>query len=81
MNYKIEEGPASQLSGGIGYSETYKFQLNGSYADSDFLGTGQRMAINLNGGAFSKVYSLQWTNPYTNIDNLQRTESRSATAT
>src|SRR5499427_3574370 len=58
VNFKIEEGPASQLSGGIGYSETYKFQLNGSYADSDFLGTGQRVAINLNGGAFSKVYSI-----------------------
>jgi outer membrane protein insertion porin family len=75
VNYKIEEGPASQLSGGIGYSETYKFMLNGSYADSDFLGTGQRIAVNLNGGAFSKVYTIQHTNPYTNIDNLQRTES------
>ena len=75
VNYKIEEGPASQLSGGIGYSETYKFMLNGSYADSDFLGTGQRIAVNLNGGAFSKVYSIQHTNPYTNIDNLQRTIS------
>src|SRR5580704_6640317 len=75
VNYKIEEGPASQLSGGIGYSETYKFMLNGSYADSDFLGSGQRVAINLNGGAFSKVYTIQHTNPYTNVDNLQRTES------
>jgi outer membrane protein insertion porin family len=75
VNFKIEEGPASQLSGGIGYSETYKFQLNGSYADSDFLGTGQRIAVNLNGGAFSKVYTIQHTNPYTNVDNLQRTES------
>lgn len=75
VNYKIEEGPASQLSGGIGYSETYKFMLNGSYADADFLGTGQRVAVNLNGGAFSKVYSIQHTNPYTNVDNLQRTIS------
>jgi outer membrane protein insertion porin family len=75
VNYKIEEGPASQLSGGIGYSETYKFMLNGSYADSDFLGSGQRIAVNLNGGAFSKVYTIQHTNPYTNVDNLQRTES------
>jgi outer membrane protein insertion porin family len=75
VNYKIEEGPASQLSGGIGYSETYKFMLNGSYADADFLGSGQRIAVNLNGGAFSKVYTIQHTNPYTNIDNLQRTES------
>ena len=75
VNYKIEEGPASQLSGGIGYSETYKFMLNGSYADADFLGTGERIAVNLNGGAFQKVYSLSHTNPYTNIDNLQRTIS------
>jgi outer membrane protein insertion porin family len=75
VNFKIEEGPASQLSGGIGYSETYKFMLNGSYADSDFLGTGQRIAVNLNGGAYSKVYSISHTNPYTNIDNVQRTES------
>jgi outer membrane protein insertion porin family len=75
VNYKIEEGPASQLSGGIGYSETYRFMLNASYADADFLGTGQRIAVNLNGGAFSKVYSISHTNPYTNIDNLQRTIS------
>ena len=75
VNFKIEEGPASQLSGGIGWSETYKFMLNASFADSDFLGTGQRIAINLNGGAFSKVYNISHTNPYTNIDNVQRTES------
>jgi outer membrane protein insertion porin family len=77
VNFKIEEGPASQLSGGIGWSETYKFMLNASYADADFLGTGQRVAINLNGGAFSKVYSIQHTNPYTSIDNVQRTISLS----
>jgi outer membrane protein insertion porin family len=75
VNFKIEEGPASQLSGGIGWSETYKFMLNASYADADFLGTGQRVAVNLNGGAFSKVYSIQHTNPYTSIDNVQRTIS------
>ena len=77
VNYKIEEGPASQLSGGVGYSATYKFQLNASFADADFLGSGQRVAIELNGGAFSKVYTLAWTNPYTTIDNLQRTISAS----
>jgi outer membrane protein insertion porin family len=75
VNYKIEEGPASQLSGGIGYSATYKFQLNASFADADFLGTGERVAVNLAGGAFSKVYTVAWTNPYTTIDNLQRTIS------
>ncbi|HUJ28547.1 MAG TPA: outer membrane protein assembly factor BamA [Myxococcales bacterium] len=77
VNYKIEEGPASQLSGGVGYSETFKFQLNASFADADFLGSGERVAVELNGGAFSKVYTVAWTNPYTTIDNLQRTISAS----
>ena len=31
--------------------------------------------VELNGGAFSKVYSLQHTNPYTSIDGVSRTES------
>jgi outer membrane protein insertion porin family len=75
VNFKTEEGPSAQLGGGIGYSETYKFQLNGSYTDANFLGTGQRIALELNGGAFSKVYSLQHTNPYTSIDGVSRTES------
>src|SRR6201997_2889829 len=73
--FKVEEGPSAQLGGGIGYSETYKFQLNGSYTDANFVGTGQRISVELNGGAFSKVYSLQHTNPYTTVDNLQRTFS------
>ena len=75
VEFKIEEGPSAQLGGGIGYSETYKFQLNGSYTDANFLGTGQRISVELNGGAFSKVYSLQHTNPYTSIDGVSRTES------
>ena len=40
VEFKVEEGPSAQLGGGIGYSETYKFQLNGSYTDANFLGTG-----------------------------------------
>lgn len=75
VNYKIEEGPASTLGGGIGYSATYKFSLNGNFVDSNFLGSGQRVAVELNGGAFSKVYSISETNPYTSIDGLQRTLS------
>jgi outer membrane protein insertion porin family len=75
VNFKVEEGPSAQLGGGIGYSETYKFQLNGSYTDANFLGTGQRISVELNGGAFSKVYSLQHTDPYTSIDGVSRTES------
>src|ERR1700726_777750 len=50
VNFQVEEGPSAQLSGGIGYSESQKFILNGRYADANFMGTGQRVALELQGG-------------------------------
>ena len=75
VNFKIEEGPAAQLSGGIGYSESYGAQLNGQYTDANFMGTGQRISIDLNTGIYSKTYNVSETNPYTNIDGMSRTVS------
>ena len=77
VNYKIEEGPAAQLSGGIGYSESYKFMLNGSYADCELPGHRRARGHRPERRPVQKVYSVQRTNPYTNIDNLQRTISLS----
>src|ERR1700741_3598072 len=77
VNFNVEEQQSATLQGGIGYSESQKFSLSGSLAEANFLGTGQRVAVELNGGAFSKTYTGAWTNPYTTIDNLQRTLSAS----
>jgi outer membrane protein insertion porin family len=75
VEFEVKEGPSAQLGGGIGYSESQSFILNGNYADSNFMGTGERIAIDLNSGRFSKVYGLSHTNPYTNIDGVARTLS------
>src|SRR5579863_8187676 len=75
VDYKIKQGPAAQLSGGIGYSATYKRMLNANYADADFLGTGNRFAIDLEGGAFNKVYSIQYTDPYLTMNEVGQTLS------
>ena len=77
VDYKIKQGPAAQLSGGIGYSATYKLMLNANYADSDFLGTGNRFAIDLEGGAYNKVYTIQYTNPYLTMNGVGQTLSAS----
>lgn len=75
VTYKIEEGPSATLGGGIGYSETQSFVLNANYADSNFFGRGERVAIDLNTGRYSKVYGLSWTDPYRSIDGIARTLS------
>jgi outer membrane protein insertion porin family len=75
VEYTIKEGPSAQLSGGIGYSASSSFMLNGSYADSNFMGTGKRVAFELNTGKYAKVLSFSNTNQYLTIDNISRTYS------
>ncbi|MGH8169642.1 MAG: outer membrane protein assembly factor BamA [Steroidobacteraceae bacterium] len=75
VDYKIKQGPAAQLSGGIGYSATYKLMLNANYADADFLGTGNRFAVDLQGGAYNKVYTIQYTNPSLTMNGVGQTLS------
>ncbi len=75
VEYTIEEGPSAQLGGGIGYSESQSFILNGNYADSNFMGTGRRVSVDLNSGRFSKVYGLSMTEPYFTKDGIALTGS------
>jgi outer membrane protein insertion porin family len=75
VNYDIKEGLPGQFSGGIGYSESQSFLLNGSFVHSNFMGTGNRVAAEINAGKYSKVFSLSHTDPYTTIDGVSRTLS------
>jgi outer membrane protein insertion porin family len=73
IDFDVKEGLPGQFSGGIGYSESQSFILNGSFVHSNFMGTGQRLAVEAAGGRYSKVYSISHTDPYTNIDGVART--------
>jgi len=77
VDFQIEEGLPGQFGGGVGYSETYGAQLNGNFIHSNFMGTGNRVALELSGGEFAKIYNLSHTDPYTSIDGLSRTLSLS----
>ncbi|MGA1729985.1 MAG: outer membrane protein assembly factor BamA, partial [Steroidobacteraceae bacterium] len=73
VSFDITEGLPGQFSGGIGYSESQGAILNGSFVHSNFMGSGERLAVELAGGRYSKLYSISHTDPYTNIDGVART--------
>ena len=75
IEFSVEEGLPGQFGGGIGYSEYYGLTLNGNFVHSNFMGTGNRVGVDLSGGDFYKVYSLNFTDPYRTIDELSRTLS------
>ena len=75
VDFDLEYRMPGQFSGGVGYSESQKLLLNGSIIHTNFLGTGNRVGLEVNTGKFSKAYSLSHTDPYRNIDGLRRTVS------
>ncbi len=75
VDFDITYRMPGQFSGGIGYSESQKLLLNGSIVHTNFLGTGNRVALELNSGRYSKLYSLSHTDPAVTMDGVRRTVS------
>jgi outer membrane protein insertion porin family len=75
VDFDIEYRMPGQFSGGIGYSEAQKVMLNGSIVHTNFLGTGNRVAVELNSGRYQKLYSISHSDPYRTMDGVRRTLS------
>ena len=75
LEVDLEYRMPGQFSGGVGYSESQKLLLNGSIVHTNFLGTGNRVALELNSGRFQKLYSISHTDPYRTLDGVHRTLS------
>ncbi|NLG75103.1 MAG: outer membrane protein assembly factor BamA, partial [Xanthomonadaceae bacterium] len=75
VDFEIKEGLPGQFGGGIGYSESQSIILSGNFVHSNFMGTGNRVAAEINSGRYSKAFGFTHTDPYTTIDGVQRTVS------
>ena len=75
VDFDIEYRMPGQFSGGVGFSESQGLLLNGSIVHTNFLGSGNRVGLEVNTGRFSKLYSLSHTDPYRTMDGVRRTLS------
>jgi len=75
VDFQIKEGLPGQFGGSLGYSQTFGITLGGNFIHSNFMGTGKRVALNLQGGEYQKVYDINFTDPYRNIDGVARSLS------
>jgi outer membrane protein insertion porin family len=73
--FTVKERPSATVSGGIGYSASQKFMLQGSFQDSDFMGSGNNVALQIDAGPYNKIYSFTHTNPYATVDGVSRSTS------
>ena len=73
VDFDIEYRMPGQFSGGVGFSESQGLMLNGSIVHTNFLGSGNRVALQAQSGRFSNFYSLTHTDPYTTTTGISRT--------
>ena len=75
VDFDIKEGLPGQFGGSLGFSETYGITLGGQFIHSNFMGTGKRVALQVTGGEYQKIFDANFTDPYRNIDGVGRTLS------
>ena len=75
VDFEIKEGLPGQFGGGIGYSESQKLIFNANFVHTNFFGTGNRVAADVNTGQFRTIYSVSHTDPYSTINEVSRTVS------
>ncbi len=73
LNVKIKEKLAGSFNvgAGLGGSGT-GFSLSAGVQQDNFLGTGNKIGLNLNTAKTSKEYAFDFYNPYHNLDSVSR---------
>ncbi|HFD31660.1 MAG TPA: outer membrane protein assembly factor BamA [Gammaproteobacteria bacterium] len=72
LNYSVVEKPTGSLQAGLGYSDTQGPVVNLAVTQDNFLGTGQRVGVNLDNSSVTKQYSFNLNNPYYTEDGVSR---------
>jgi len=75
LNYHVTEKPTGSLQVGVGYSDSQGAVVNLSVTQDNFLGTGQRVGINLDNSSVTKQYRFGLTNPNYTEDGVSRSFS------
>ena len=72
LEFNVQEVPSAKFTAGAGYSVTQGLMLNFGFNQTNFLGTGKSIGINLNGSEFVRSFNFNYFNPYYTEDGLGR---------
>jgi len=70
MNIAVDEKATGNILAGAGFSSSEGFVLSGSVSQTNVLGSGNFLAVQVNTSKVNKTYSLSYTNPYYTDDGV-----------
>lgn len=77
VDFTIKEGLPGSFGGGLGYSDAQGAIFTGNFVHTNFMGTGNRVSMDLATGKYSTLYALSHTDPYATPDGVSRTVAAS----
>ncbi|HKY92700.1 MAG TPA: outer membrane protein assembly factor BamA [Nevskiaceae bacterium] len=75
VNFKIKERPPGSVQFGVGFSGSQGFLVTGSITHTNFLGTGNRVSLEVDNNSVARTFSASWTDPYFTQDGISQTVS------
>ncbi len=72
VNVSVEEQPSGTLTASLGYSDGSGFIFSLGVSQNNFLGTGNKVSVNLNRSDTSDSYNLSFLDPYFTLDGVSR---------
>lgn len=72
VNVSVEEQPSGTLTASLGYSGSSGFIFSLGVSQNNFLGTGNKVSVNLNRSDTSDSYNLSFLDPYFTVDGVSR---------
>jgi outer membrane protein insertion porin family len=70
IDFTVKEQPSGSFTAGVGYGSQTKLSLNAGIQQNNFLGTGNRLGLNLSTNTYSKSVSVSYTDPYFTVDSV-----------
>ena len=70
VDFDLKEQPSGSFTAGIGYGSQTNLSLNAGVQQNNFLGTGNRLAFNINTVSYSRAISVSYTDPYFTVDGI-----------
>jgi outer membrane protein insertion porin family len=68
IDFSVKEQPSGSFTAGIGYGSTTNLSLSAGIQQNNFLGTGNRLAFNVNTMSYQQSASISYTDPYFTVD-------------
>ncbi len=72
VKFAVEEQPSGSISATLGYAQSSGLIVGGGYQETNVLGTGNSMSLNVSWSQFQRAVAFNYFNPYFTLDGISR---------